>query len=93
MGESAITGINEKRLSKDRLVRLHDLGCYFSGYPPPHYYNIKEKPEVIILHVGTNVSKISREIRGDLLYLKSFIIGNPTKLPGIFFATNTLSGE
>ena len=66
----------KKRLSKNRLVKVHD----FRGATLPdinhHIISIlKKKADAIILHVGTNdsVSRTSREILDDLLQLNSSI--------------------
>ena len=47
--------------------------CYFSRFQPPNI--LTKKPDVIILHVGTNdsVTRTSRKILDDLLQLKSVI--------------------
>ena len=79
MGDSIITGIDEKRLSKNRLVKVHDFrGATYRGATDINHHVIpilKKKPDVIILHVGTNdsVSRTSREVLNDLLQLKSAI--------------------
>ena len=76
VGDSIITGIDEKRLSKNRLVKVHDFEGATLAYINHHIIPIiKKKPDVIILHVGTNdfVLRTSREILNDLLQLKSAI--------------------
>ena len=76
MGDSVITGIDEKRLSKNRLVKVHDFREATLADINHHIIPIlNKKPDVIILHVGTNdsVSRTSREILDDLLQLKSAI--------------------
>ena len=74
MGDSIITGIDEKRLSKKRLVKVHDFrGATLADINHHVIPILKKKPDVIILHVGTNVSRILCEILDDLLQLKSVI--------------------
>ena len=76
MGDSIITGIDEKRLSKNRLVKVHDFrGATLADINHHIIPILKKKSGVIILHVGTNdsVSRTSREILDDLLQLKSAI--------------------
>ena len=76
VGDSIITGIDEKRLSKNRLVKVHDFrGATLADINHHIIPILKKKPDVIILHVGTNdsVSRTSREILDDLLQLKSAI--------------------
>ena len=70
VGDSIITGINEKRLSKNRLVKVHDFRRATLADINHHIPILKKKPDVIILHVGTNdsVSRTSREILDDLLH-------------------------
>ena len=76
VGDSTITGIDEKRLSKNRLVKVHDFRGAIVAHINHHIIPIlKKKLDVIILHVGTNdsVSRTSREILDDQLQLKSAI--------------------
>ena len=76
VGDSIITGIDEKRLSKNRLVKVHDFrGATLADINHHIIPILKKKAEVIILHVGTNdsVSRTFREILDDLLQLKSAI--------------------
>ena len=76
VGDSIITGIDEKRLSKDLLVKVHDFrGATLADINHHVIPILKKKPDVIILHVGTNdsVSRILCEILNDLLQLKSVI--------------------
>ena len=76
MVDSIITGINEKRFSKNRLVKVHDFrGSRLVDINHHIILILKQKADVIILHVGTNnsVSRTSREIFDDLLQLKSVI--------------------
>ena len=76
MVDSIITGINEKRFSKNRLVKAHDFrGSTLVDINHHIILILKKKADVIILHVGTNnsVSRTSREIFDDLLQLKSVI--------------------
>ena len=74
MGDSIITGIDEKKVSKNRLVKAHDFRGVTLADINHHIIPIlKKKQDVIILHVGTNdsVSRTSREILDDLFQLKS----------------------
>ena len=92
VGDSIITGIDEKRLSKNRLVKVHDFRSATLTDINHHIIPIlKKKPDVIILHVGTNdsVSRTSRKILDDLLQLKSAIT---KKLPNcqVIFSQLTL---
>ena len=76
MRDSIISGIDEKRLSKNRLVKVRDFRGANLAYINQHIIPIlKKKPDVIILHIGTNdsVSRTPREILDDLLQLKSAI--------------------
>ena len=76
VGDSIITGIDEKSLSKNLLVKVHDFRGVTLADINYHIIPIlKKKPDVIILHVGTNdsVSRTSREILDDMLQLKSAI--------------------
>ena len=76
VGDSIITGIDEKRFSKNRLVKLHDFrGATLADINHHIIPILKKKADVIILHVGTNdsVSRTFREILDDLLQLKSAI--------------------
>ena len=73
MGDSIITGIDEKKLSKNRLGTVHD-------------FRAATLTDVTILHVGTNdtVSRTSREILDDLLQHKSAITKNLPNCQVIF---------
>ena len=91
-GDSIITGIDEKRLSKNRLVKVHDFrGATLADINHYIISILKKKPDVIILHAGTNdsVSRTSCEILDDLLQLKSAITKT---LPNcqVFFSQPTL---
>ena len=60
MADSIITRVDAKRLSKNRLVKVHDFrGATLAG--------VKKKPDVIMLHFGTNdsVFTTSRKIFDD----------------------------
>ena len=66
--------MDEKRFSKNCLVKVHDFrGATLADFNHHIIPILKKKPDVIILHVGTNdsVSRTSREILDDLLQLKS----------------------
>ena len=66
----------KKRLSKNRLVKVHDFrGATLADINHHIIPILKKKPDVVILHVGTNdsVSRTSREVLDDLLQLKSAI--------------------
>ena len=76
MGDPIITGIDEKRLSKNRLVKVHDFrGANLADINHHIIPILRKKPDVIILHVVTNdfVSRTSRETLDDWLQLKSVI--------------------
>ena len=75
MEDSIFTGINKKRPSKNRLVKVHDFrGATLADINHHIIPILKKKPNVIILHVGTNsVSRTSREILNDLLQIKGAI--------------------
>ena len=88
MVDSIITGINEKRFSKNRLVKAHDFrGSTLVDINHHIILILKKKADVIILHVGTNnsVSRTSREIFDDLLQLKSVITKVVPKCQVIFW--------
>ena len=87
VGDSIITGIDEKRLSKNRLVKVHHVRS--ATLSDINHYIIpilKKKRKVIILHVGTNdsVSRTSHEILDDLLQLKSAITKTLPNYQAIF---------
>ena len=93
VGDPIITGINEKRLSKNRLVTVHDFrGATLADINHHTIPILKKKPDVIILHVVTNgsVSRTSHEIVDDMLQLKSAI--TKTTLPNcqVIFSQPTL---
>ena len=93
MGDSIITGIDEKRLSKNRLVKVHDFRSAILANVNHHIIPIiKKKPDVIILLVGTNdsVSRTSREILDDLLQLKSAITTKTLPKCQVIFSQPTL---
>ena len=55
MGNSIITGIDEKRLSKNHFVKLHDFrGATLADINYDVIPILKKKQDVIILHAGTN---------------------------------------
>ena len=92
VGDSIITGIDEKRLSKNRLVKVYDFRGVTLANINHHIIPIwKIKPDVIILHVGMNdlVSRTSHGILDDLLQHKSAITKT---LPNfqVFFSQPTL---
>ena len=69
VGDSMINGIDEKRLSqKFGNVKVFDLNHYIVPI-------IKNKPDYLLLHVGTNdaTTNSSRKIVGDLLMLRTNI--------------------
>ena len=74
VGDSIFTGIDEKRLGKYLLVKVHDFRCAtLADINRDIILMLKKKPDVIIVHVGTNdsVSEKSHEILDDLLQIKS----------------------
>ena len=76
VGDSIITGIDEKKFSKNCSVNVHDFrGATLADINHHIIPILTKKPDVIILHVGTNesVSRISREVLDDLLQLNSAI--------------------
>ena len=87
VGDSIITGIDEKRLSKNRLVKVHHVrGATLADINHHIIPILKKKRNVIILHVGTNdsVSRTSHEIPDDLLQLKSAITKTLPNCQAIF---------
>ena len=78
VGDSMLTGIDEKRLSRNnQVVKVRDFRGATSDDLKHHLAPLlKKKPEHIILHTGTNdaVSKTSRQILDELLQLKQYII-------------------
>ena len=78
VGDSILTGIDEKRLSRNnQVVKVRDFRGATSDDLKHHLVPLlKKKPEHIILHIGTNdaVSKTSRQIPDELLQLKQYII-------------------
>ena len=91
MGDSIIIGIDEKRLSKNRLVKVYDFrGATLANINHDIIPILKKKPDVTILYVGMNesVSRTSRENLHDFLQLKSVI---PKTLPNcqVFFSQPT----
>ena len=76
VGDSVISRIDEKRLSKNRLIKVHNFrGVTLANINQHIILILKKKPDVTILHVITNdsVSSTSREILDDLLQLNSAI--------------------
>ena len=76
MRDSIITGTDEKRLSKNRLVKVHDFrGATLADISHHIIPILKKQLDVIILHVEANgsVCRTLREILDDLLHLKSII--------------------
>ena len=78
VGDSILTGIDEKRLSRNnQVVKVRDFrGATIDDLKHHLVPLLKKKPEHIILHIGTNdaVSKTSRQIYDELLQLKQYII-------------------
>ena len=76
MRGSIITGIDEKSLSQNRLVKVHDFrGDSLADINQNIIPILKKKPDVIALHIRANdsVSRTSRGILDYLLQLKSVI--------------------
>ena len=76
-GDSAISGLIEKKISRNRKIKVR----YFPGAKIKDMYHyviplLKKKPENIILHVGTNDApyKSDTDILKDLIDLKDFIL-------------------
>ena len=71
VGDSILTGIDEKRLSRNnQVVKVRDFrGATIDDLKHHLVPLLKKKPEHIILHIGTNdaVSKTSRQILDELL--------------------------
>ena len=83
MVDSIITGINEKRFSKNRLVKVHDFrGSRLVDINHHIILILKKKTDVIIFN---SVSRTSREIFDDLLQLKSVITKVVPKCQVIFW--------
>ena len=78
VGDSKLTGIDEKRLSRNnQVVKVRDFrGVTIDNLKHHLVPLLKKKPEHIILHIGTNdaVSKMSRQILNELLQLKQYIL-------------------
>ena len=75
VGDSMLAGIEEKRISGNRSVKVrifpdattHDICNYLKPL-------LKKNRDKIILHVGTNmVNETSRDISNEILSLKNFI--------------------
>ena len=76
VGDSFITGTDEKRLRENRLVKINDFrSAILADINHQSSPMLKEKPGVLILHVGTidSVSRSLREIVDDLFQIKSVI--------------------
>ena len=76
MGDTIITGIDEKRFCKNRLVKVHDFrGAILVNINQYIFPILKKKPNHIILHFGTNdfVFRILSEILDHFLQRKSAI--------------------
>ena len=76
IGDSMIHGIDEKRLSKDKVIKVRS----FPGAKIDDFYNyivplINKKPKQVIFHAGTNdaIDCNSDEILNKLLNMKSYI--------------------
>ena len=78
VGDSILTGIDEKRLSRNnQVVKVQDVrGVTIDNLKHHLLHLLKKKPEHIMLHIGTNdaVSKMSRQILDELLQLKQYIL-------------------
>ena len=78
VGDSILTGIDEKRVSRNnQVVKDRDFrGATIDDLKHHLVPLLKKKPEHIILHTGTNdaVSKTSRQIFDELLQLKQSIL-------------------
>ena len=78
VGDSILTGIDEKRLSRNnQVVKVRDFrGATIDDLKHHLVPLLKKKPEHIILHIGTSdaVSKTFRQILDKLLQLKQYII-------------------
>ena len=75
-GDSAISGLIEKKISRNRKIKVR----YFPGAKIKDMYHyaiplVEKKPENIILHLGTNDApyKSDTDILKDLIELKDFI--------------------
>ena len=93
VGDSILTGIDEKRLSRNnQVVKVRDFrGAAIDNLKHHLVALLKKKPEHVILHIATNdaVSKTSRQILDDLLQLKQYISYKYlTNLPSDSFQTN-----
>ena len=77
VGDSILTGVDEKRLSKDnQLVKVQGFrGTVIDDLKHHLVPLLDKKPEHIILHTGTNgaVSKTSEQILDELLQLKQYV--------------------
>ena len=85
VGDSILTGIDEKRLSRNnQVVKVLDFrGATIDNLKHHLVPLLKKKPGHIILHIGTNdaVSKTSKQILDELLQLKQY---NINTLPTCF---------
>ena len=76
LGDSMISGVREKLLSKQKVVKVRSYpGATIEDMRHNAIPILKRKPSTIILHVGTNDTNncTSREIIDKLLSLKKFI--------------------
>ena len=77
LGDSTISGLLEKKMSRNRKIKVR----YFPGakMKDNYYYAIpllEKKPESVILHLGTNDApyKSDTDILKDLIELKDFLL-------------------
>ena len=77
LGDSTISGLIEKKMSRNRKIKVR----YFPGAKIKDMYHyaiplLEKKPENIILHLGTNDApyKSDTDILKDLIELKDFIL-------------------
>ena len=77
LGDSTISGLIEKKMSRNRKIKVR----YFPGAKIKDMYHyaiplLEKKPENIILHLGTNDARYKSDsgILKDLIELKDFIL-------------------
>ena len=92
-GDSAISGLIEKKISRNRKIKVR----YFPGAKIKDMYHyviplVEKKPENIILHLGTNDApyKSDTDILKDLIELKDFILEKSPSCKRITLSTPTV---
>ena len=93
LGDSTISGLIEKKMSRNRKIKVR----YFPGakIKDKYHYEIpllEKNPENIILHLGANDApyKSNTDILKDLIELKDFILGKSPSCKKITLSTPTV---